>query len=391
MQASDLFHQAPQAAINPQTGQPFVLSDFDYELPPELIAQHPTQERSGSRLLDAREPTPVDRGFRELPDLLNPGDLIVFNDTQVIHARLFGHKSSGGAVELLVERVLAGDVQAPHQVVAHMKTSKKPLIGATLTMLDKRGEPAFTARLLGRWPTDDGAMFRCAFSAEPHSLMAAHGHVPLPPYINHADNAQDAARFQTVLAKHPGAVAAPTAALHFDQTVLDALDAKGVQRTCITLHVGAGTFQPVKTHAIHEHVMHSEWFNIDCAAASALAQLAQRQRQAVESGQPVPRLIAVGTTSVRTLESWAQMGSPQPRLGESISGDTRIFITPGFEFQIVDTLVTNFHLPKSSLMMLISAFAGHGHVMKTYAHAIAQQYRFFSYGDSMLLSKPPTV
>ncbi len=374
-------------SLNPLTGQPFVLSDFDYQLPSELIAQHPAPQRSGSRLLDARASKWVDRSFRDLPSLLNPGDLVVFNDTQVIHARLFGQKSSGGAVELLVERVLADDRNTPNQVVAHMKTSKKPLIGATLTMLDKAGRAAFSATLLGRWPDEDGALFRFAFSAEPHALMAAHGHVPLPPYINHADSVDDAERFQTVLAKHPGAVAAPTAALHFDQAVLDALDCAGVQRACITLHVGAGTFQPVKTQQINEHVMHSERFNIDAATIQLLSGHLARRSACLQSGQPAPKLVAVGTTSVRALESWANMGCPVPMGNAAISGDTRIFITPGYAFKLIDVLITNFHLPKSSLMMLISAFAGHEHIMAAYAHAIHSRYRFFSYGDSMILSK----
>ncbi|MBX3585724.1 MAG: tRNA preQ1(34) S-adenosylmethionine ribosyltransferase-isomerase QueA [Ramlibacter sp.] len=347
----------------------FTLSDFDFHLPEDLVAQHPAAERSASRLLDGTGSTPADRIFRELPTLLNPGDLLVFNDTQVIKARLFGEKPTGGKVELLVERVLPG-----HEVVAHMKTSKKPPVGTVLRMGGGRaGESGFRATLLGRWPDEDGALFRLAFSDEPHQLMQRHGHVPLPPYITHADSAEDERRYQTVFARHPGAVAAPTAALHFDEALLAALDARGVQRASVTLHVGAGTFQPVKTEDLGAHRMHSEWYNLPDATATALA--ACRARGG--------KVVAVGTTTVRTLESWARSGQA--------TGDTSIFITPGFGFAVVDRLITNFHLPKSTLMMLVSALAGHERVMDLYRHAIAQRYRFFSYGDAMLLDRaaPP--
>ncbi|GAB3190575.1 tRNA preQ1(34) S-adenosylmethionine ribosyltransferase-isomerase QueA [Hydrogenophaga aquatica] len=351
----------------PGAPRAFTLSDFDFSLPPELIAQHPAAERSASRLLDGTGPAPQDRIFRDLPGLLREGDLLVFNDTQVIKARLYGEKSSGGKVELLVERVLPGP---GHEVVAHMKVSKKPPVGATLRMYaGGTTEMAFTATLLGRWPNDDGPLFRFAFSGEPHALMAAHGHVPLPPYIEHGDTAEDERRYQTVFAKHPGAVAAPTAALHFDEGVLAELDARGVQRASVTLHVGAGTFQPCKTENIAEHVMHSEWYQVPEATQQAV-----RDTQA-RGG----RVVAVGTTSVRTLESWARTSQA--------SGDTDIFITPGFPFRAVDVLITNFHLPKSTLMMLVSAFAGYEQVMALYRHAISHNYRFFSYGDAMLLKK----
>lgn len=341
----------------------FTLSDFDFELPEDLIAQHPAAERSASRLLDGTAATPVDRIFRDLPGLLSPGDLLVFNDTQVIKARLFGEKASGGKLELLVERVLPG-----HEVVAHMKVSKKPLPGARLFMAGgSRG--GFEAQLLGRWPDAQGALFHLRFSDDPYRLMEQHGHVPLPPYITHADTAEDAARYQTVFAARPGAVAAPTAALHFDEGVLAALQARGVQTANVTLHVGAGTFQPVKTDNIAEHVMHSEWYDVPPATQQAIADCRARGG----------RVVAVGTTTVRTLESWAQSGLA--------SGDTQIFITPGFEFRVVDRLITNFHLPKSTLMMLVSAFAGYEPIMDLYRHAIAQRYRFFSYGDAMLLTR----
>ena len=347
----------------------FTLSDFDFTLPPELIAQHPAPERSGSRLLDGTGTQPVDRIFRELPSLLNAGDLLVFNDTKVIKARLFGEKPTGGKLELLIERVLSGN-----QVAAHMRVSKKPEVGTTVALVGAPGtHDALSATLLGRWPDAQGALFRFVLSNDagddPHTLMERHGHVPLPPYIEHTDSAEDAARYQTVFAKNPGAVAAPTAALHFDDALLAALDAKGVQRASVTLHVGAGTFQPVKTENLAEHQMHSEWYDVPLATQQAIADCRARGG----------KVIAVGTTTVRTLESWAQTGVA--------SGDTRIFITPGFEFKLVDRLITNFHLPKSSLMMLVSAFAGYEHIMALYRHAIAQQYRFFSYGDAMLLTK----
>jgi S-adenosylmethionine:tRNA ribosyltransferase-isomerase len=337
----------------------FSLGDFDFALPPELIAQHPAAVRSASRLLDGTGAAPVDRIFRELPALLAPGDLLVFNDTQVVKARLYGEKPTGGKLELLVERVLAG-----HEVVAHMKVSKKPPVGTVLRM-----DGGFTATLLGRWPEEDGPLFRLAFSADPYQAMEQHGHVPLPPYITHADTAEDATRYQTVFAKNPGAVAAPTAALHFDEGVLAALEARGVRRASVTLHVGAGTFQPVKVDDIAQHRMHSEWYQVPEATQQAIAELRARGG----------RLVAVGTTTVRTLESWAKTGRA--------SGDTDIFITPGFPFRQVDLLLTNFHLPKSTLMMLVSAFAGYEHVMNLYRHAVESRYRFFSYGDAMLLAR----
>ena len=337
----------------------FTLGDFDFALPPELIAQHPAPERSGSRLLDGTGAAPADRVFRDLPRLLQPGDLLVFNDTQVVKARLYGEKPTGGRLELLVERVLGGQ-----EVVAHMKVSKKPAPGTVLRM-----EGGFGATLLGRWPDADGPLFRFAFSADPYALMEQHGHVPLPPYITHADTAEDARRYQTVFARNPGAVAAPTAALHFDESLLAALESRGVQRASVTLHVGAGTFQPVKTEDIARHRMHSEWYQVPEATQQAIAQLRARGG----------RLVAVGTTTVRTLESWARSGQA--------SGDTDIFITPGFAFREVDLLVTNFHLPRSTLLMLVSAFAGHAHVMQLYRHAVEDRYRFFSYGDAMLLAR----
>lgn len=339
----------------------FTTSDFDFALPPELIAQHPAPERSAARLLDGSGAAPVDRVFRDLPSLLQPGDLLVFNDTQVVKARLYGRKPTGGRLELLVERVLADG-----SVAAHLKVSKKPPPGTVLQL-----DGGAHAQLLGRWPDAGGALFHLRFSGDAYALMAAHGHVPLPPYIAHDDTAEDATRYQTVFARHPGAVAAPTAALHFDEAVLAALAARGVQRAAVTLHVGAGTFQPVKTERLAEHVMHRERYHVPPETMQAIADCRARGG----------RVVAVGTTTVRTLESWALTGQA--------SGDTGIFITPGFDFRVVDALVTNFHLPRSTLMMMISAFAGHAHVMALYRHAVARRYRFFSYGDAMWLLRTP--
>ena len=342
----------------------YATSDFDFDLPPQLIAQHPAATRSASRLLDGTGAAPADRRFADLPGLLRAGDLLVLNDTQVVKARLFGEKPSGGKLELLVERVLADGT-----VAAHMRASKKPPVGARLRMAGGTEQGGFEAELLGRWPQADGALFHLRFSGDAYALMAAHGHVPLPPYITHADGAEDEARYQTVFAARPGAVAAPTASLHFDEAVLQALAARGVQRAFVTLHVGAGTFQPVKTERLSEHQMHAERYDVPAATQEAIA--ACRARGG--------RVVAAGTTSVRSLEAWAATGQAR--------GDTRIFITPGFRFQVADMLLTNFHLPRSTLMMLVSAFAGHAHVMALYRHAIAQRYRFFSYGDAMLLAR----
>ena len=354
----------------------FTLRDFDFELPAQLIAQHPCAQRSASRLLDGRSHPPTDRIFHQLPGLLQPGDLLVFNDTEVVKARLFGEKASGGKLELLIERVLPGS----NEVVAHMKVSKKPLPGARLHLCGGLAHGGFDATLLGRWPDADGPLFHLALhgpdGATPWQLMQQHGHLPLPPYIerqqaggNDPDAAEDSERYQTVFARQPGAVAAPTAALHFDASVLAALAQQGVETASVTLHVGAGTFQPVKTEDLSQHQMHSEWYDIPLPTLAALERCRQRGG----------RILAVGTTSVRTLESWAASGRT--------TGDTNIFITPGFEFRVVDLLLTNFHLPKSTLMMLVSAFAGYEHIRALYRHAIGQQYRFFSYGDAMLLQR----
>ncbi|MCS4511387.1 tRNA preQ1(34) S-adenosylmethionine ribosyltransferase-isomerase QueA [Xylophilus ampelinus] len=354
----------------PAAPRDFTVADFDFALPASLIAQHPAAERSGSRLLDGTGDAPADRAFRDLPGLLRAGDLLVFNDTRVVKARLFGEKPTGGKAELLVERVLQGP-----EIVAHVKVSKKPPVGTTLRMVG-----GFGATLLGRWPAEDGPLFRLRLDGPagetPYDLMERHGHVPLPPYIERdqqhegvADAAEDERRYQTVFARAPGAVAAPTAALHFDDAVLAALEARGVRRAAVTLHVGAGTFQPVKVERIADHRMHHERYDVPAATRQAIADCRARGG----------RVVAVGTTTVRTLESWAGSGEPE--------GDTDIFITPGFRFRVVDVLLTNFHLPRSTLMMLVSAFAGYERVMGLYRHAVAEEYRFFSYGDAMLLRR----
>ena len=354
----------------PSPKSSWTLGEFDFELPAELIAQHPAPERSASRLLDATGPTSVDRVFRDLPGLLAPGDLLVFNDTRVIKARLLGAKASGGAVEALVERVLPGN-----EVLVHLRASKSPRPGSGVRFVSGDAVSSFDAEVLGRGGPD-GSLFHLRFPGEPLALLERHGHVPLPPYITHADDAEDERRYQTVFAKHPGAVAAPTAALHFDEAVLAALSERGIGTASVTLHVGAGTFQPVRSENLAEHRMHSEWFEVAQPTVDAVARTHAAGR----------RVIAVGTTTLRALESAALPGALTAG-----ARDTDIFITPGFEFRVVDRLVTNFHLPKSTLMMLVSAFAGHDKVMALYRHAIAQRYRFFSYGDAMLLDRAITA
>jgi S-adenosylmethionine:tRNA ribosyltransferase-isomerase len=344
----------------------YTVADFDYTLPAELVAQQPAPERSAARLLDGRGALPADRVFRELPDLLQAGDLIVFNDTRVLKARLYGRKDSGGAVEVLVERVLPD-----HEVLAHLRASKSPRPGTRLQFADDR----FGAAVLGRGGPDD-SLFHLRFDGEPLALLDAHGHVPLPPYITHADSAQDAERYQTVFAERPGAVAAPTASLHFDADVLARLAARGIQSTRVTLHVGAGTFQPVRVDDLAEHRMHSEWFEVGDDAIAAIH--AARARGG--------RVVAAGTTTLRALESAALGGSLQAGARE-----TDLFIRPGFPFRVVDVLVTNFHLPRSTLLMLVSAFAGYEHVRALYRHAVEARYRFFSYGDAMLLTRAGTL
>ena len=356
------------------TSTTYTLSDFDFALPPELIAQQPAAERSASRLLDGTGAQPVDRVFRELPSLLRAGDLLVFNDTRVIRARLLGAKASGGAVEALVERVLQN-----REVLLHLRASKSPKPGSVVHFRGVDGADAFDAEVLGRAGPQD-ALFRLRFPDDPLALLERHGHVPLPPYITHADTADDERRYQTVFAANPGAVAAPTAALHFDAALLAAFAERGVATANITLHVGAGTFQPVRTENLAEHTMHSEWFDVPAPTVAAI------ERTRAAGG----RIVAVGTTTLRALESAARSAPPGGLL-EAGQRDTDIFITPGFDFRVVDVLVTNFHLPKSTLLMLVSAFAGFEHVHALYAHAIRARYRFFSYGDAMLLARAPAA
>ena len=356
----------------PSTPSSLTLGDFDFALPAELIAQHPAAQRSGSRLLDGTGDVAQDRRIRDLPELLREGDLLVVNDTKVVKARLLGVKASGGAVEALIERVEPG-----HRVLAQVRASKAPKPGSAIRF---GGAGGFDAEVLGR-AGPDGSLFELRFPQDPYLLLERHGHVPLPPYIARADGVDDERRYQTVFAEHPGAVAAPTAALHFDADLLAALEARGVERCAITLHVGAGTFQPVRSENLAEHVMHSERYEVGAAAVAAIA------RARARGG----RVVAVGTTSLRALESAALAGPAAPVPGPALLGptlgETRLFITPGFEFRVVDLLLTNFHLPKSTLLMLVSAFAGHAHVMALYRHAIAERYRFFSYGDAMLLAR----
>jgi S-adenosylmethionine:tRNA ribosyltransferase-isomerase len=355
-------HDAAAPGAPPQGA---VLSDFDYALPVELIAQHPPAVRSASRLLHvvpgAPGPRLSDHRFDELPGLLRPGDLLVLNDTRVIKARLAGRKPSGGAVELLVERI-----EDERTAVAMARTGKPLRVGGTIGL-----EGGATATVIAR----DGAFHRLAFDVDVLPLLDRAGSLPLPPYITHAPGDEDSARYQTVYAAHPGAVAAPTAGLHFDDTVFAALDARGVRRAFVTLHVGAGTFLPVRDEDPSRHVMHAERYHVPPATAEAIA--ATRAAGG--------RVVAVGTTSLRTLES--AVGA-DGRIGAGWS-ETALFIRPGFRFRAVDALVTNFHLPKSTLMMLVSAFAGLDTIRVAYAHAVAARYRFFSYGDAMLLEKAP--
>ncbi len=344
--------------------------DFDFYLPEALIAQHPTSSRNASKLLyvDGQSGILSDRLFIDFASLLKADDLLIFNDTRVIKARLFGTKATGGQVEVLVERVLDN-----HHVLAHVRASRAPKAGSTLRLAD-----AFDAQVIGR--NDDLFHVRFLGDTTVLDLLERYGALPLPPYITHDAGVQDDERYQTVYAKHAGAVAAPTAGLHFDETVLNALTAKGVKIAYVTLHVGAGTFQPVRVDNIKDHKMHSEVYHISAETVTAI-------NNAKQAGRNV---IAVGTTSLRALESAAQKALSESRSDALIaagSGETSIFITPGFDFKIVDKLLTNFHLPKSTLLMLVSAFAGFDAIKQAYAHAIQKEYRFFSYGDAMFLEK----
>jgi len=338
--------------------------DFDFYLPHHLIAQHPTTQRNASRLLHLNGTSGelTDAQFLDLPSYFSAGDLLIFNDTRVIKARLFGHKATGGAIEVLIERVLD-----EHHAIAHVRASRAPKVGGELVLAEN-----IRVEVVGR--ADD--LFQLKFHNDMpiFSLLEQYGHLPLPPYITHNADSQDETRYQTVYAKHAGAIAAPTAGLHFDELMLTNLKNKGVQIAYVTLHVGAGTFQPVKVDNIAEHKMHSECYIIPPETATLI-----EYTRAAGS-----KITAVGTTALRALESAAQQGTIKTG-----SNETNIFITPGYKFKIVDRLLTNFHLPKSTLLMLVSAFAGFDHIKEAYQHAIKQQYRFFSYGDAMLLEKQP--
>jgi len=335
-------------------------SDFHFDLPPELIAQQPLAERSAGRLLvlDAVAESMVDRQLRELPELLRAGDLLVFNDTRVLPARLFGRKVSGGAVEILVERVTGS-----HEATVQLGVSKKPKEGSAIELAD-----GTLARVLGR----EGEFFRLRFESTEslEKLLLRLGRMPLPPYIERDPGAADNERYQTIFAREPGAVAAPTAGLHFDTNLLDRLAARGIESAHITLHVGAGTFQPMRAEKLEDHVMHREWLNVG-------AELIEKIQHTRAAGG---RVIAVGTTVVRALESASRGGVLEP-----FAGETQIFIFPGYRFTSIDGLLTNFHLPQSTLLMLVSALAGREFILDAYRHAVEQRYRFFSYGDAMLV------
>lgn len=342
------------------------LADFHFELPDALIARYPQAERSASRLLcmDRQSGALDHRVFRDLAEQLQAGDLLVFNNTKVIPARLFGQKASGGKVEVLVERIL--DEQ---RFLAHVRASKSPKPGTEL-LLENDARVVMQGR--------KGELFELELQGDEQvlSMLERLGHMPLPPYIDRPDSEEDKARYQTVYHQKPGAVAAPTAGLHFDQPLLDTLKEKGVQFAFITLHVGAGTFQPVRVEDVTTHQMHAEYIEVDQAVVDAVNACKARGN----------KVIAVGTTSVRALESTAQYALSQQQPLAPFQGDTQIFIYPGYQFQLVDALITNFHLPESTLIMLVSAFSARDHVMHAYQTAVAEQYRFYSYGDAMFIS-----
>jgi S-adenosylmethionine:tRNA ribosyltransferase-isomerase len=338
------------------------LDDFDYHLPQELIAQEPPAERGASRLLhlDGATGALTDRKFDDISALIAPGDIVVLNDTRVINARLRGRKKTGGWVEVMVERVLGRD-----EVLAQVGANHPTRVGSTLVLAD-----TVNATVLGR----EGEFFRLRFEgcADVFALLERHGSVPLPMYITRAAGQSDADRYQTVYAREPGAVAAPTAGLHFHESMLETLRARGVGIAYVTLHVGAGTFQPVRVQDLAQHSMHSEWYHVPEATV-----------RAVEAARSAGgRVMAVGTTTVRALEAAAASGKLSPATGE-----TRLFVIPGFRFRVVERLLTNFHLPKSTLLMLVSAFGGVDNVRRAYRHAIEQRYRFYSYGDAMLIER----
>ncbi len=338
------------------------ISDFDFTLPDRLIAQHPPEVRGSSRLLVALPDMPLqDRVFGDLPDYIEAGDVLVFNNTKVMKARLFGQKESGGKIEALIERVLDN-----HTALAHIRSSKSPKPGTKLIF-----ESDICAVMVER--ADELFCLRFEGEQTVYELLEQNGHLPLPPYIERAAGADDDTRYQTVYAKHQGAVAAPTAGLHFTDELLGRLKAKGVETAEVTLHVGAGTFQPVRVDKIEEHKMHSEWFDVPPETVAAIEAAHARGN----------KVWAVGTTSMRALESAARE-TGRLKAGQ---GDTDIFITPGYRFRVIDRLITNFHLPKSTLLMLVSAFSSMEHIRSVYRHAVEHEYRFFSYGDAMVLGR----
>lgn len=338
--------------------------DFRYELPEELIAQRPAPSRTGSRLLclDGASGALADRLFPDLAELLRPGDLLVLNDTRVIPARVYGRKSTGGGVEVLVERITG-----PYSLLAHVRSSKGTRPGMSLEL-----PGGARAEVVGR----EGDLTALVLDRAVAQWLDEHGEMPLPPYITANDTTEDRERYQTVFAREAGAVAAPTAGLHFDTALLDCLTAAGVRQARVTLHVGAGTFQPVRAERLADHVMHAEWLRVPEATVAAIAQ----------TRAAGGRVVAVGTTAVRSLEAAAQTGALAP-----FEGDTRLFIHPGYRFRVVDAMVTNFHLPESTLLMLVSAFCGRDAILRAYAHAVAARYRFFSYGDAMFLTPHPAA
>ncbi|NAW70686.1 tRNA preQ1(34) S-adenosylmethionine ribosyltransferase-isomerase QueA [Vibrio sp. V27_P1S3P104] len=345
------------------------VSDFYFDLPDELIARYPKEQRTSSRLLrlDGNTGSLVDGTFTDVLHYVEPGDLLVFNNTRVIPARMFGRKVTGGKIEVLVERMLD-----EHSILAHVRSSKPPKPGAELYLGE---QDEYHATMIAR----HDALFEIHFSAQTPVLEILNhiGHMPLPPYIDRPDEEADKERYQTVYNQKPGAVAAPTAGLHFDQALLEQIKAKGVEFAYVTLHVGAGTFQPVRVENIQDHHMHAEYVEVPQEVVEAIAAAKARGG----------RIIAVGTTSVRSLESAAQDALKKGTALVPFFGDTDIFIFPGYQYQLVDGLITNFHLPESTLIMLVSAFAGYEHTMAAYRHAVAQKYRFFSYGDAMFIDK----
>lgn len=348
------------------------VSDFSFDLPEALIARYPKAERTSSRLMTLNGDSGVitDGVFTDIVAQLNPGDLLVFNNTRVIPARMFGQKASGGKIEVLVERIVDQNT-----ALAHIRASKSPKVGNELFLGNEDSDVKVKATMVAR----HGALFELKFASDQSVLAVLDkiGHMPLPPYIDRPDEDSDKERYQTVYNEKPGAVAAPTAGLHFDDVLLEEIKAKGVELAFVTLHVGAGTFQPVKVDEIADHIMHAEYVEV---SDEVVAQIAKTKAGG-------GRVVAVGTTSVRSLESAAKASEEKGEALSAFYGDTDIFITPGCEFKVIDALVTNFHLSESTLLMLVSAFSGYNHIMSAYQHAISEEYRFFSYGDAMFLTK----